>query len=192
YDVQRQLFGDHTLTDGKNIGVVMLSRQPGGLLTPAKRATHAMHLIRDHRFTVARAAEDNTAVAFAVSHCFRSWPNENRIVHRFFAVRAEIFHLLPQRGEQFFHLFLVMKTGVIRAEGNFHKSVIPSEVEESLILNPVAPIRKTISRDVSTKPVLSGVEGLDMTMVIYPPCNFANSLQISRSRSVSFFGTLIC
>src|SRR5262245_57072857 len=100
----------------------MLSRQPGGLFTPAKRATHTVHFIRDHRFTVARAAEDNAAVAFAASHCFRSWPNENRIVYRFFAECAEVFHLMPQRREQFFHLFLVMKTGVIRAKRNFHKS----------------------------------------------------------------------
>jgi hypothetical protein len=28
-------------------------------------------------------------------------------------------------------------------------------------------------------------------MMAYPPCNFDNSFQISRSRSVSFFGTLI-
>lgn len=113
HNVEREIFRNQALANGKNIGVVMMSRQPGGLLTPTKRATHAMDLIRDHRFPVARATEDDTAIALAARDCFRSRSDEKRIVHWFFAERAEVFYLLLQRSEQFFHLFLVAKTGVI-------------------------------------------------------------------------------
>src|SRR5439155_24205161 len=155
----------------------MLSRQRSRSFPPAKRATHTVHFICDHRFTVARAAEDNAAFALAARDCFSCRPNEHRIVHRFFAECAEVFHLVPERSEQFFHLFLVTKSGVICAKRNFHRSVIPSEVEESLILNPVAPIRKTISRDVSTT--------LDMTIVIPRAILRARSRSRVRVQSVS-------
>jgi hypothetical protein len=94
-----------------------------------------MDLVRGHRFSVARAAEDDTAIALAASHCFRGRPNEKRIVNGFLAERAAVLHFVSERDEQFLHLFLVPKPGVICAKGYFHTFVIPSEVEESLILD---------------------------------------------------------
>src|SRR5436190_13056675 len=158
----------------------MLSRQRSRLFTPAKRATHTVHFICDHRFTVARAAEDNAAFALAARDCFSCRPNEHRIVHRFFAECAEVFHLVPERSEQFFHLFLVTKSGVICAKRNFHAFVIPSEVEESLIIDSEGQQEKTIVRDVSTS--------LDMTIVIPRAVSPARSRSRVRVRS----GSLAC
>jgi hypothetical protein len=51
---------------------------------------------------------------------------------------------MTERGEQLFNFFFATKTGVIRAKRNFHKGVIPSGVEESLIVvsNPVEQKRQ--------------------------------------------------
>src|SRR4051812_16631437 len=136
-----------------------MPRELGRLFVPAKRATHTVHLVRYHRLTIARTAEDNAAIALAARDCFRRRANEERIIHRFFTERAEVLHLMPERAEQFFYLLLVTKAGVIGTERNFHfhQFVIPSEVEECLIVSGNGPRGKTITRDAST--------ALDMTIV---------------------------
>jgi len=120
YNLQRQIFGNEALTDGKDIGVIVLPRKPGRLFIPAKRTTHAVHFVRHHRFTVARAAEDNPTLALAARHRFRCRANEKRIIYGFFIKGAEVFYVVSERAEQLFYLFFVTKTGVVRAERNFH------------------------------------------------------------------------
>jgi hypothetical protein len=48
-----------------------------------------------------------------VCYCFGRWPNEKRIVDRFFTERAEVFYFVSEGAEQFFYLFLVEKAGVV-------------------------------------------------------------------------------
>ena len=119
HDLEREIFRNHSLSEGKNIGVVVLTRKPGDFLIPAKRATNPAHFVRRHRFAIARSAEDNAAIAFASRDCLRGRTNENRIIDRLFAERPEIFHLVPELAEQCLHLFFVTKTGVIGAEAKF-------------------------------------------------------------------------
>jgi hypothetical protein len=101
----------------------MLPRKPRRFFIPAKRAAHAMHFVRHHRFAVARSAEHNPALALAARHRFRRGADKKRVIDGFFIKRAEVFHFVPERAEQFFHLFLVAKTGVIRPERDFHAGI---------------------------------------------------------------------
>ena len=87
-----------------------------------------MHFVRHHRFAVARAAEDNPTLAFAARHRFRRRANEKRIIYGLFIKGAEVFYVVSERGEQLLHLFFVTKTGVIRAERNFHVMNLLPEV----------------------------------------------------------------
>ena len=79
-----------------------------------------MHFVRYHRFAVPRSAEHDSALALTARYRFRRGADEKRVIDRFLIKGAEVFHFVPERAEQFFHLFLVPKTGVIRSERNFH------------------------------------------------------------------------
>src|SRR5438105_12483614 len=98
----------------------MLAGKPGRFFIPAKRATHAVNLVRYHRFAVARAAEHNASFAFAACDCFRGWANKERVIDRFLTERAEVFYFVAESAEQFSHALFVAKTGVIRTERDFH------------------------------------------------------------------------
>lgn len=113
---------DHSLSDGNDIGVVVLPSKPRGLDVPAQRATDAFYPIGRYRFAVAGAAQHKTAFKFAARDGLRHGPNEPRIIHRFCRMRAEIRYVVPQVLEQFLDFFLVSESGVIRPDGNFHCS----------------------------------------------------------------------
>src|ERR1700730_6637861 len=97
HDFQRELFRNHTLTNRKNIGIVMLTRESRGLFIPAKSAAHKVHFIGDHCLAVPRPSEDNSAFAFTARDGFCRRPNEQRIVDRFLTERSEIFYLVSKR-----------------------------------------------------------------------------------------------
>jgi hypothetical protein len=119
-NLERQIFGDQAFTDGKDIGVIMFPRKPGRFFIPAKCAAHAMHFVRYHRFAIARSAEHDPALALTARYRFRRGTDEKRVIDRFLIKCAEVFHFVPEPAEQFFHLFFVPKTGVIRPERDFH------------------------------------------------------------------------
>src|SRR5207244_12627402 len=87
---------------------------------PTKRATNAVHFVGCHRFPVAGAAKDNSAIAFAARDRFRRWTNEQRIIYRLLVKRAKVLHFVPERRKQGFHFLLALKPGVIGPERNFH------------------------------------------------------------------------
>jgi hypothetical protein len=120
YNLKREILGNHALSDRENIRVFMLTGKPGRFFSPAKRATHAMNLVRYHRFAVARSAEHDPALALTARYRFRRGPDEKRVIDGFLIKGAEVFHFVPERAEQFLHFFLVPKTGVIRAKRYFH------------------------------------------------------------------------
>jgi len=128
YNVQREILGNHALSDRENIRVIMLAGKPGRFFIPTKRATHAMNLVRYHRFAVARTAEHNATFAFAARDCFRGWANKERVIDRFFTERAEVFSFVSESAEQFSYALFVAKTGVIRAERNFHYEDLLSRI----------------------------------------------------------------
>jgi hypothetical protein len=120
HNLERQIFGDHAFTDGKDVGVIMLPGKPGRFFIPAKRAAHATHFVRYHCFAVARSAEHDPALALTARYRFRCGADEKRVIDRFLVKGAEVFYFVPERAEEFLHLFLVPKTGVIRSERDFH------------------------------------------------------------------------
>jgi hypothetical protein len=120
HNLERQIFGDQAFTDGKDVGVIMLPGKPGRFFIPAKRAAYAMHFVRHHCFAVPGSAEHDSALALTARYRFRRGADEKRVIDGFLIKGAEVFHFVPERAEQFFHLFLVPKTGVIRSERDFH------------------------------------------------------------------------
>src|SRR6266487_2226041 len=130
YNVQREILGNHAFSDRENIRVIMLAGKPGRFFIPAKRATHAMNLVRYHRFAVARAAEHNATFAFAARHCFCRRANKERLIDRFLIERAEVFYFVTECAEQFFHFLFVAKSGVIGAKSNLHADGLLTETRD--------------------------------------------------------------
>jgi len=112
---------DHSFADGNNIGVIVLPSEPGGFHIPAQCTTDAFHPVRRYRFAIAGTAQYNATLKFAARDGFRHGPDEQRIIHRLFRVRAKIRNVVPQALQQFPDLFLVPESGVVRANGNFHE-----------------------------------------------------------------------
>src|SRR5204862_6293733 len=103
YYLKRQILRNQSLSDGKNVGVVVFSRKACRFFIPAQRATHAVHLICHHRFTVARTAEYYPTFTLAARDRFRRRSDEKRVIDRFLVDRAGVFHLLPACAKQLFH-----------------------------------------------------------------------------------------
>src|SRR6266404_4093141 len=102
----------------------MLARQSRDFFVPAQRATYSVDFVRYHRLAVSRSPKDKAALALAPRNRFGCGPDEKGIVHRVLAKRAEIFDFVTERSHKLFHFLFVTKTGVIRAERNFHSSTI--------------------------------------------------------------------
>src|SRR5450432_228725 len=94
HDAQRHFFRHHALAEGEDVGVVMLPRKPGGFFIPAEGATDTADFIGGHRLTVARAAEDNAALAFPARNRFGSRSNKFRVIDRLLTRSAEIHDLV--------------------------------------------------------------------------------------------------
>src|SRR5438034_4671414 len=175
HNLEDKIFGDQAFTDRKDIGVIMLPGQLSRFFIPAKRTAHPVHFVGHHSFAVARSTEHDTALTFTARYRFRRRANEKRIIDVVFTEGAEIFHFVPERAEQFFHLFLVAKTGVSCSERNLHET----------------RITRIATNFIKVESIPSSQFVLVCEIRVYPPCSFASSRQISRSRSVTFFGTLI-
>src|SRR5205823_13549671 len=117
---ERRLFRDHSFPDREHVGIVMLARKPGGLFIPAERTTYTAHFVRRNSLTVSRAAEDYPALALPLRHRFGRWSNEERIIDRFFARRAEVRDFVAELPEQFLYFFFVAETCVITPKRDFH------------------------------------------------------------------------
>src|SRR5205809_6498464 len=129
-NLKRQILRNQSLTDGKNVGVVVFSRKACRFFIPAQRATHAVHLVCYHRFAAARTSEYNRTFTLPASDRLRRRSDEKRVIDRFLVERAEIFHLVPECATQLFHFLSVTKTGVICPKGNFHSpSLLDHTVE---------------------------------------------------------------
>ena len=118
---ERHLEGDHALADGDDVGVVVQPAQPRGLHVPAQGTSDALDAVGGDGFAVAGTAQHNAAFELAPGHTFRDRPDEQRIIHRFLRMRAEIRDVMAEALEQYLDIFLVPKSRVIRADGDFHK-----------------------------------------------------------------------
>src|SRR6185503_12952736 len=119
-DLHHQLPRHQALAERDDVGVVVAARQLGALAAPAERAAHAAHAVGGHRLAVARAAEDDAALALPRRHRLRRGADEQRIVDRFLGMRTEVDRLVPALGQQGAQLLLVTKPGVIRGDSDPH------------------------------------------------------------------------
>src|SRR5512141_866166 len=130
HDGEGRLLGDHPLAQGEDVRVVVLARRAGGRLAPAERAAHALHLVRDDRLAVSRAAEDDAAVARAARDGLGRGPDEEGVVDHVRRERPEVLHVVPHPEEEGLDPFLVREAGVVGAEGDFHgRRVYPRPIQ---------------------------------------------------------------
>ena len=162
HNLERQIFGNQAFADGKDIGVIVFPRKAGRFFIPAKRAAYAMHFVRYHRFAIAGSAEHDPALTLTARYRFRRGADEKRVIDGFFIKGAEVFPFVPERAEQFFHLFLVPKTGVIRAERNFHVLMLLVQVG-SACRGELLPCHVERSRDILPSDFQFAIHALDPT-----------------------------
>src|SRR5665213_300845 len=118
HDFQRQIFGDHSLPNGKNVAVIVLSCQAGSFQAPAKRAANTAHFIRNDCFAISRATQHDPAFAFARSHSLRCGTNEQGIIDRLGAGGAEIDDFMAERSQKSLDFFFVLKPGMVGTDGD--------------------------------------------------------------------------
>jgi len=96
--------------------------QARGFHVPAQGATDALDAVGDDGLAVAGAAQDHSPFKFIARDGFRHRPDEPGIIHRFLRMRAEVRDLVAQALQQFLDFFLVPESGVVGANGDFHRS----------------------------------------------------------------------
>jgi len=117
------LRADHSLAQGDHICIIVLPAEAGGINIPAKGATNSSDAIGDDSLSISRTAEHYAPLEFSPRHRFGYWTNEQRIIDRLFRVRSKISNAVAQLHEQSTDLFLILKSSMVRADGNFHKSL---------------------------------------------------------------------
>ena len=103
--------------------VVVTARQLGGVRFGYGRASYPRHLVRRHRDAEARTADDDPALGLAGGDGFADGVAILRVIDRRLVVRSEIERLVTSIAKQLRDKVLVLKTGVICAEGDFHELV---------------------------------------------------------------------
>jgi hypothetical protein len=132
-DFKRQVLGNHSLADGKNIAVVMRPGQTSRFEAPAKGATHTPHFVGDHGLAIPRSAEHDAAFALSARYGLGGGAYEQRIIHGVRAEGTEIHDFVALRGQHGPDLLFVFKSCVVGTDGNFHGhsiGVLKSDCQE--------------------------------------------------------------
>jgi len=119
-NLQRQFRRNRALTEREDVRVVVLARPAGGVEAPTKRATDAFDFVGDNGLAVAGTAQHDAALELSARHRLGDRPNKYGVIHGLGIERAKITHFVSEFLQQNFDLCLVIKPGVIRADGDFH------------------------------------------------------------------------
>src|SRR5882757_478393 len=117
----------------QHVDVIVLHALVRGISVVAHAGADAWNLVRRHAGADAAAANQHTALGFFVDHGAANGFREIRIVGGIFVERANIQHFMPQRTQQIANIDLQLKTGVIRANYQFHR---PLTFLKLLLLRP--------------------------------------------------------
>lgn len=110
----------HALAEREDVGVVVKAGEAGGFEIPTEAAADAAHAIGGDGFAIAGAAEDDAALKPACRHGFGHGPDEAWVIYGSFGMGAEVFYFMTGSKEVLEDGLLVMITGVIGADGDFH------------------------------------------------------------------------
>src|SRR5579872_500194 len=120
HNFKSEFLRQHSLTKRQHVAVIVFAGQSRSLQVPAQRATNAMDFICDDRFSIARTAKHDAALAFAASYGFSRWADEQRIIDRLRACCAEILDLVAESSQENFDFLLVLEAGVVGTNGDLH------------------------------------------------------------------------
>src|SRR2546423_11488550 len=97
-----------------------MSSNAGSFFVPAAGALTAFPLVGDVSSAFSRTAENDSSLSFAFRYSDRGRMNEERIIHRFFGIRAEIHYFVAFFGEKRLDRFFVLEASVVRAYRDAH------------------------------------------------------------------------
>ena len=120
HNFENQFFRQHSLAQRKNVAVIVFARQPRGFDVPAQRATNPADFIRDNCLPVARTSKHDAALAFAASHSFSRWADEQGIINRLRAECAEILDVVTESTQENLDFLLVFEAGMVGTDRDLH------------------------------------------------------------------------
>ena len=113
---------DDAAAHREDVGVVVLSRQPGGVQIVAQRGAHPADFIGGDLFALPAAAEHDAAFGAPLRHRAADAQADRRVVHRRFAVGAVIVDDVSQLLQRPLEMLFEEKTGVIAANRDAHSA----------------------------------------------------------------------
>src|SRR5438477_4857658 len=119
-DFQGEIDRNGALADGEQVRIVVLARPARGVEAPTQRAANAFDFVGHDRFAVAGAAQHDATFEFTSRDGLSHRTDEHRIIDRLGTGRAEVSKFVAEFLQENFDLFLVFKSGVVRADGDFH------------------------------------------------------------------------
>ena len=106
---------------GEDVGVVMLAGEADFIVRLGGRRAHAGHFVSGHGHADSGRAHQDAAVGAALGYLARNRLGKIRIVAGFARAGAEIHHLMAFLDKAPPELLFEGKSGVVRAQCNFHK-----------------------------------------------------------------------
>ena len=112
--------GDDAAAHRQDVRVVVLPGQACRIQIVTQRGADAADFICRDLLALAASAEHDAAIGFAGDDCAPDRRADWRVVHRLFAVRAVVVHLVAESGEDLFQMFFEVKPGMVGANRDAH------------------------------------------------------------------------
>jgi len=120
YETLCSLKGDHPLSNGKDVGVVMLAPQTRRIVAPSDGAADSLYLVGGDGLSVSGSTKDDSFVGLSARHLLGGGDAPEGVIGRVRGMRAAVDDLVALRTEHFGDGLLVFESSVVAAKGDFH------------------------------------------------------------------------
>jgi hypothetical protein len=115
-----QANANNATTNGKNVGIVMLTGHASGVKIVAESGANPAHLVRCKLFALAAATNHDAEICQAIANRATNPRTDRRVVDRLGGVRTLVVDIVAEGGKEAQKMLFEVETSVVGADGDAH------------------------------------------------------------------------